>query len=1394
MQVAMMFVAGGWAGAQSAATRSAMKAGFVPMYPELAQTAMNDDLPWVDRIVAGAMFGLPFSGHMLAVVGRGISAGSKFTTSLRSGESQLRRAKLPSEVQDAYVTTGAEPYQFHFTTPESARAIRAEGPNTPGFWLSADATNARKSARGDAQVTARLVEDAVVLRDGKVAWHLYMEALKRVEHETSILRTQGREGEMTNELREQILAETFRNRGFDAVEGPNGLFISDTTKVEVEGGIKPAAPKPIANRVETRYATEEELPAAVGGEGGTLVGETQPLLKVAQQVVTTKNPILRALVGKTGINPSILQNTMFGRLLVGYRRNEVAGEELVKVALAAGLDVHAQRFTARMGHILPINSEGQLANVTLKAAAKTQSTRWQDVFTRPGDYTMPEALRAYIKDYHRIITEGEAMRVRAGLKPRATNTEAGWFYIPRQVKALFGVELKRPSDPNLQRVFETVEEGHVHGVRYDLDPRATLEAHLRTAYREVNLAELSEAVTSLSANTHAPLAITPKQLVGEPILKAMSDVTVQRIRAERDVRNIKNVIRAEGFTKGIIRDVDVALRQLGILSPKTRGPASRIKEAIASGRSRRRTELYEQLRDAQAKLDGAMDSYRTTSNKYRASMKRARKAEVAPGKLFGRHEARIPIKMWKNYFLPKELYDQLGDTLRGVGAPRAMNWYALTFNTVGNAVRFLSAVGDLAVPFIQGLPVLGTDPVAWGKASLRHYQALLDPTVQARCIHSRLGTFQTLAKHGIPIGDPEFFAFMRTGENVPVGKVLTYLPGGKQLRAALQQGGRQAFGRFQSSYNTGLGMYRALLWDSLRPNWRGTEVQLAAHIRNLTGGLDSRALGVGPTQRGIESMWLGFSPRLIRSTVALVADMRPNGLRSAQGRAAWKSLLGLAGAVTGIYVLTGLAMGKSWEEIGIGLNPLEGKKFLSHEINGDWVGIGGQVRAIIQFCARAGSDPLSLGEWDQFENPLIRAYMERGAVGVNMAGGAIEAATNEKINILPFDDIDNPGSFFAHLGFSALPFTLQGYLEGESPTTTPFAFFGLRTSEARWYEERSTIAEKEYGAEWETLTSAERKEFYEKYPEYKKESEEGIERAAEFGEPWAMRLVEIEDTHTAYNLVLEGGVNMDREAQREQMKKARNYLSVELARIDREYIDVVAEIEEERAKNPPKTRADELLTERQIIFDTYVDPSTGLPLDAQAEEDMYVALDKWEGSLSAEDQATLDENTGLRDVPEWVQEYREDMRTLEPLWTFLDKMWTPEFIENSRTSSCTAQAARVFASPEAFQKQLADKLAQNFQQAGLGTYADVSMDARKKDSPTYGEQFGNNPLPKMLAETLAAKFAAKQMNDYWEIRADTRNNWLENARPDLLRLLVEWRISVGRNPPAALLDVIGTFR
>ena len=787
-----------------------------------------------------------------------------------------------------------------------------------------------------------------------------------------------------------------------------------------QGAAPPSAPPPGG-------VVSDPLPnPPPSSAGNTFAAPLLSFDEVMEGVSAPDNPFLRALVGRTGINPSALQNSPMGRAIVAYQRQRVAAESLTNAALSASVDVHAQRFTGvvrRPSGPLGAVVRGPL-DIDAKGVVRGTSKRWEDVFSNPTAYDLKPEARAFIDDLLRVVDEVEQLRVDAGLEPRATRSKDGWLYVPRQATETRGVALQRPSNPDLQRVFEEATDGAAAGVKYSNDPRANLRVHLLAAYREIADKQLSDAIE--------PQGVSAADLVPVAVRSRLSGALARREAARAEVKRLR------------------------VPRVNRRGPAPDEEKAL-------RASLRSASAEATAEMKAADVAYTEARSAFDGALARAERSEVATGALFGKTDDAISVRQWRSRFFPTEDTKLLRKGVEDFFGPAPA--VLRPVQQVANTVRLMAAgVLDLAAPMIQGLPLLTENPAAWARMVTRHTQAFFDPTAQARVVRDHLETFQKMAQNGVGVGNDEFFAAMRSGGGIPVGAPLEFLPKGAEARELLRLGGKQSFGRFQSSYDTGLAMSRALLWEGAEglPRFADNPGELAAWVRNLTGALDSRALGVGPTQRALESVLLGFSPRYMRSTFSWFADaLRPTSPRRLQ---ALESMGRTMAGVAMLYATTGLALGKSWDEIETGLNPLSGKRFLSHQVNGDWIGVGGQVRAITSFMAQMysalapGGKPISdLASANQFDNPILGFYTSRGAPALNIGGALVEAGTGGKVDALPFDTIDSLPDLAKHLGTAVLPFTLQGLLEGEQALTAAFAFAGFRTSPQTASEARNEL-------------------------------------------------------------------------------------------------------------------------------------------------------------------------------------------------------------------------------------------------------------------------------------------------------------------------------------------------
>ena len=761
-----------------------------------------------------------------------------------------------------------------------------------------------------------------------------------------------------------------------------------------------------------------------------IVTDDSPLARMMN-----KNPVLP-------VNPSAAASVA-GRHLIAREQMLLAAGNSIDVALAAKLDSHAQRWTGRIGV-----AEG---NLDINGYVRGTGKMWGDIYSNPDAYrsVISDKTYAYIKDVHALVREMNELLVRNGFDSLPLSKD-GWFYVPRTVKGKGIVDFARPTNPLLERSWDEMTEGAERGgVRYETSPRATLELYLKGQMRRIVNKQFDEAISELGI---APTEAVP------------ASVVQNRYQAERAYNSANRLVQRLKVARvpGGSAMSDSARKTAAQLRAQLKAQNIAAKEALAEARAARNAARKE----------------------YASELEKAKNAGALRGNIFGRAEEFIPVGTWRNRLFPREISDELlasqaAEIARTKGR-REFELLAMgekAVEVVGNYTRFFGAIADLGAPFFHGLPLLGRNPAAWAKATGRHYAALFDPTIAARRMVANIEDVKAMVAAGVPPGDVEFFAALKQGQGLEFGKALEYLgPKGTQVRRLLQQGGKQAFGRFQAAYNQFLFEARLEMWKSLRPGWGDDVRELAAYIRNMTGGLESRALGLGPSRRAIEGVWLAFSPKLLRSTVALMADaMRgvkdiiTTGTTTRRQMESLRSIGQMTAGVTMVYIATGLALNKSWEEITAGLNPLEGKKFLSHQVNGDWIGVGGQIRSILQFTTRTisaiapGGIPLeNLKSSSPFENPIIAGYMGRGAPGVGVTTTVLEGIFPEK-NLNTFREVDGLADIPRNLGYAALPFTLQGIVEGEQAPTAIAAFFGSRTSPATPMEKRRELRDQMVG-------------------------------------------------------------------------------------------------------------------------------------------------------------------------------------------------------------------------------------------------------------------------------------------------------------------------------------------
>ena len=834
---------------------------------------------------------------------------------------------------------------------------------------------------------------------------------------------------------------------------------------------------------------------------------------LTEDIVDEDNPIVQWIYQYTPMNwvdKSVNAITPAAKLKIAYMMAQVADDQYLEVLMQSVWDSYAKSaprtlFGKRIGgplrKLLPGTGIMDIPINWKTGSWGDSGIQWNDIWENYNGIhkahvdkyadRLDGKMRHLIAEFASIVNiEIENLRKVNGLTERRRYRPVGEVYMPRKAVRFYDEATKRyydfekPSNPNHERLWMSAQDVYEkHGVDFMSDPRAVLELHVRQALREIRHFQMEEMIEELG------FAVKVSDLIDPQIVAARADAYGAWQAAQKA---LKEAVRAENGEQlqsrigKLVADMNI---NLGLDADISRGQAALFAER-ASIRSQLAGEVLRLTADeyrAKTAFYQARQTYRKAVDKAREKTFIRLSDDHSPlwgGTLKAGVHPITPNKFKNKFFLTEDarhleaFINSLDPDNAGVAAT--------TFNTLANTSRFLASVGDFAMPFQHLLPVMWRRPDVWVNATFNHYRAWWDPAVQARLVRNNIDDYWELALNGVPVGDPEFFAALAPGQGIDFDSILRKVEAKgpenmsaaervavKHAREGLRLGrmaGKQTLGRFQTSYQTGLGFARVLLYKALKNNkkWIGNKNELFSYIRNMTGGLDSRRLGIGPTQRGIEGMWIAFSPRLLRSTLALTSDaiqavvadpglIATAGFKEVTGRASarqtesFNTIRNMIAGVFGLYTLAGLGMGKDWDEIKEGMNPLNGRRFLSYQINGDWIGVGGQMRALMQFSwSVMGLLSGQRGEFsdlfsaNMMKNPFIYFFMSRGAPGITFGGTAIESFTD--VDILPFDDPDGPLDFLAHYGTNSSPFALQHFIESRTWESAAMEMFGARAS------------------------------------------------------------------------------------------------------------------------------------------------------------------------------------------------------------------------------------------------------------------------------------------------------------------------------------------------------------
>lgn len=421
---------------------------------------------------------------------------------------------------------------------------------------------------------------------------------------------------------------------------------------------------------------------------------------------------------------------------------------------------------------------------------------------------------------------------------------------------------------------------------------------------------------------------------------------------------------------------------------------------------------------------------------------------------FNRH----PV--FKQTIFPKEVVKTAEKVLNDTGE----DWLR-TMSNISGTSRMLVAALDLSAPFIQGLAVLGRNPVAWASAvkdMLRFavkpqnfYKYMTDPAIMATRMERILagGSSSTF----------EFFQAL-----APLQKAAGRVP---LVGKAFDKFIGASYGRAETAF-TGFGeAARNNMWRALRkPNMTPEALMdLSRTLDRMTGVMSTEALAIGRTQQNFENAFVFFAPRYTRAGLSFVGDALKGGMAGAEAR---KSLGAMMGGGLAMYYGVTSALGQQPN-----LNP-NSARFMTIKVGDSHIGIGGIMTSLIRFAYDVGVTavedpanlirPLSEGSLNRWDNPFIRFLYARTAP---LTSTVMQAVEQTNYFGEPFENVGDWGRFMAD---KITPIAVQGVISDPDPAVAAAEFGGLRAfPKSPWElmdEERDKIAVRETGQIYENLT------------------------------------------------------------------------------------------------------------------------------------------------------------------------------------------------------------------------------------------------------------------------------------------------------------------------------------
>lgn len=597
-------------------------------------------------------------------------------------------------------------------------------------------------------------------------------------------------------------------------------------------------------------------------------------------------------------------------------------------------------------------------------------------------------------------------------------------------------------------------------------------------------------------------------------------------------------------------------------------------------------------------LRATMRDLRTQVNALMPEWKKALdKARQTP-----REQGSIGFAQLSGTTFPDAIANAANKYLQGERPPSGAGSAVLhTVNAFNNLMRGLRASADASFAGIQGLIGAGRDPVAYGKAMGVAFKAMADPDALGKYLlerdktaaaEGRLTSTQKAAA-GLHLGGAESeFAITADGLLPRIGPKIANAP-------VIKQSNRM-FGYFGD-------VLRDQLFDTAYDNAKShgfnvsdpTVLRGVADAANLATGWSRNTFG------GSVGQLAEFAPRFLQSQLEYLTKAATDG--SITGIEARQGLLRLMGTGTLLTVGANEASGR----------PIDYKQLLDPQ-SSNFMRI------------RVGNQDVSLfGPWDSLAKsiaklePINNQALISGDVGNLLQAPDVMGVARSKAS--PFvgeawdlitgktftgQDARSPGE----IARSLLPFSLQD-IGRQSPLNTAIGATGLKANPLTPTEQLDQVAQAQFGDNFYNLQPADQKAIKDEHPDL-------WQRAVEKGTAQRQRAFELQQQATQEQsaddqLLLSGQLSPA------EWKAGRDDRSTALrARVDEVYGGIA-----NQAKGDPTLAA-------------YYQAIDASKVNGRIDWD---AVDAYKATLTPEQQAIIDRNSGLNQTP--VEKLRSQLST-----------------------------------------------------------------------------------------------------------------------------------------------------